>query len=203
MGRQASGVRGGLQPGDSNKKSTDIKNIEPLINIKDPQVYKSVKEAINRYHSVLGVRQREIKLADLSKETLGVHVTKNGNSAGVYINKDLFKNGNKQEIITKQTRGYKSGWATLTNKPIAHTVTHELGHATWNEHLTSAKHKAAGKEINKLYNTWKKDKTKTGYGKYASHNVSEFWAETVTKAVHGTADKYTREVKRIVKKYKL
>lgn len=34
-------------------------------------------------------------------------------------------------------------------------------------------------------------------------NVSEFWAETVTKAIHGKSDKYTTAVKNIAKKYKL
>ncbi len=48
-----------------------------------------------------------------------------------------------------------------------------------------------------------RDKKKSGYGKYARTNVSEFWAETVTKAVHGKADKYTRRVKAICAKYKL
>lgn len=44
---------------------------------------------------------------------------------------------------------------------------------------------------------------KSGYGKYAETNVSEFWAETVTKAIHGKSDKYTKKVKEICKKYKL
>lgn len=85
----------------------------------------------------------------------------------------------------------------------AQTVTHELGHATWNTSLSGANHKAAGKEIRSLYKTWMKDKKKTGYGKYATTNVDEFWAETVTKAVHGKSDKYTTKVKEICKKYKL
>lgn len=57
MGRNSGGVgaRGGLQPGDSSYKGK-IKNVESLIKIKDPQVYKAVGEAISRYHSVLGVR---------------------------------------------------------------------------------------------------------------------------------------------------
>lgn len=65
------------------------------------------------------------------------------------------------------------------------------------------KPKAAGKEVNKLFKSWKKDNKKSGYGKYAETNVSEFWAETVTKAIHGKSDKYTKKVKEICKKYKL
>ena len=49
----------------------------------------------------------------------------------------------------------------------------------------------------------KKDKTKKGYGRYSMTNVNEFWAETVTKAVHRRSDKYTTAVKRIARKYKL
>lgn len=96
-----------------------------------------------------------------------------------------------------------SGWSTKTNKAVAHTVTHELAHATWNANMTGANQKAAGKEVNKLFKSWKKDNKKSGYGKYAETNVSEFWAETVTKAIHGKSDKYTKKVKEICKKYKL
>lgn len=60
-----------------------------------------------------------------------------------------------------------------------------------------------GKEIKALYKKWRADTKKKGYGSYGERNVDEFWAETTTKAVHGTSDKYTRAVKSIVKKYKL
>lgn len=150
----------------------------------------------------MGVRQRSVKLAELPAGTYGVHVTANGKSDGVYLNKAHF-NQTAKVIAQDHTMGYKSGWSTKTNKPIAHTVTHELAHATWNAHMTGSKQLAAGKEINKLYTQWRKDKKKSGYGKYAATNVSEFWAETVTKAIHGKADKYTTAVKSIAKKYKL
>lgn len=202
MGRNSGGgSRGGLQPGDGTYKGK-ISKVESLIHIKDPQVYKAVGQAISRYHAVLGVRQRNVKLAELSANTYGVHVTAGGKSDAIYLNKKHF-NQSKNKIAADHKKGYDSGWSTRTNKPIAHTVTHELAHATWNAHLTGAKHQAAGKEVNKLYKTWLKDKKKTGYGQYAKTNVSEFWAETVTKAVHGKADKYTRAVKKICKKYDL
>ena len=159
--------------------------------------------AISSYHSVVGVRQREIKLAELGDNTLGVHVTKAGQSEAIYLNSKSFKNSKKSDIVKQTKEGYKSGWHTETNKPVAHTITHELGHATWNSHLTGTRQRAAGKEINKMYKEWKDDKKKKGYGRYANTNVNEFWAETVTKAVHGNADKYTRKAKSIIKKYKL
>lgn len=202
MGRNSGGgSRGGLQPGDGNYKGK-IAKVESLIHIKDPQAYKAVVQAISRYHAVMGVRQRNVKLAELGANTYGVHVTVGGKSDAVYLNKSHF-NQSKNKIAADHKRGYDTGWSTRTNKPVAHTVTHELAHATWNAHLTGAKQVAAGKEVNKLYVTWLKDKKKTGYGQYAKTNVSEFWAETATKAVHGKADKYTKAVKKICKKYDL
>lgn len=203
MGRNSSGTRGGLQPGDSNYKG-EIKGVESLKNIKDKKLYNDIGQAISRYHSVLGVRQKNIKLADLSEGTFGVHVTTgDGKSEAVYLNKGIFKNAKSKDIVSSTKKGYDSGWHTQTNKPVAHTITHELGHATWNSHLSAPNAKAAGKEINSLYNKWSKDKRKKGYGKYSETNVNEFWAETVTKAVHGKADKYTKAAKGIIKKYKL
>lgn len=201
MGRNSSGTRGGLQPGDSSYKGK-ISKVESLIKIKERDVYRDVTAGISRYHAVMGVRQRNVKLAEMSKGVLGVHVTSGGKSEAVYLNKKYFNQ--KKAAITSQTKkGYESGWHTKTNKPMAHTITHELAHATWNEHLSGANQRAAGKEIKKLYKSWLKDKNKKGYGSYAKTNVSEFWAETVTKAVHGRADKYTKAVKSIALKFKL
>lgn len=201
MGRNSSGVRGGLQPSDGSFKGS-VSKVESLKNIKDPKVYRATANAISRYHAVMGVRQREVKLAQLPPNTYGVHLTQGGQSKAIYLNKTHF-NKSYKDIEASHRKGYDSGWSTRTNKPIAHTVTHELAHATWNEHMTGASQRAAGREIKSLYRTWLKDKKKKGYGKYATTNVSEFWAETSTKAVHGTADKYTKAVKDIIKKYKL
>ena len=201
-GSSTSRGNGGLPQGDSSYKGK-IGKLEPLSNISSPQVYKAVKESISRYHSVLGVRQKDIKLGSLSAGVGGVHVTTGtGQSKQVVLNKKLF-NGSKKEIEGWANAGYKSGHLTKTNKPVAHIVTHELAHATWNSNLSSPNAKAAGKNINSLYKKWRQDKGKSGYGKYATTNVSEFWAEVSTKAVHGKGDKYTRQVKGIIKKYKL
>ena len=130
MGRNSSGTRGGLQPGDATYKGS-VGKPEPLVNMKDPALYKATKEAISRYHSVLGVRQKNVKLAELSAGTYGVHVTANGKSEGVYLNKKHFMQ-TKKAVEASHKRGYASGWSTKTNKAVAHTVTHELAHATWN-----------------------------------------------------------------------
>lgn len=202
MGKSSGAVRG--LPSGGYLYEEVVGGVEDLVKIKDPAVYRDMKEAISRYHAVLGVRQKSVKLADLEEGKLGVHATdvKTGKSVGIYINKAYF-NQSRAAIIRSQRKGYDSGWATRTNKPIAHTVTHELGHATWNSSMKGARYVAAGKEIYKLSGQWLRDRRKSGYGKYAHTNLDEFWAETVTRAVHGTQDKYTRAVKRIIKKYGL
>jgi hypothetical protein len=195
---------GGLPEGDSNYKGK-VGKLESLVSIKNPAVYKSVKEGISRFHSVLGVRQKDIKIATLDAGTGGVHISQGGVSKQVVLNKQVFngKDTTTQSVAKWAETGYKSGHLTKTNKPVAHIVTHELAHATWNAHLSAPNAKAAGKSVNTLYKKWKADKKKSGYGKYASTNVSEFWAEVCTKAVHGKADKYTTAAKGIIKKYQL
>lgn len=200
MGRNSGSNRGTSDGGgDFGGK---IENIGSLVEMKDPAMYKATKQAISRYHSVLGVRQREVKLADFDG-AYGVHVTSgDGKSKAVYLNRSHFNEGAKA-VSKAHAKNYAVGWSTNTNKPIAHTVTHELAHATWNSHLTGANQRAAGKEIRAMYREWSRDKSKKGYGKYANTNINEFWAETATKAVHGKSDKYTTRLKEICKKYKL
>lgn len=109
---------------------------------------------------------------------------------------------NKIEAYYRQDN-YKTGFKNITNRPIQHTITHELAHATWNSGYTSPSHKAAGKEIKKLYQGWSKNSKKKGYGSYAKSNVDEFWAEAITKGMHGKKDKYTKKAIAIAKKYQL
>ena len=82
------------------------------------------------------------------------------------LNRGHFDTGAKN-VAREHSNNYKSGWSTKTNKPVAHTITHELAHATWNAHMTGANQKAAGNEVKKLYSQWKRDKRKKGYGKYS------------------------------------
>ena len=195
---------GGLKGGDANFKGK-VGKLEPLSSISNPQVYKSVKESISRFHSVLGVRQKDIKVGNLGAGIGGVHITQGGSSKQVVINKQVFngKGTTKKSVESWAQSGYNSGHLTKTNKPVAHIITHELAHATWNQHLTTPNARAASKSVSSLYKKWRADKGKKGYGKYASTNVSEFWAEVCTKAVHGKADKYTKRAKSIINKYKL
>ena len=211
MGGHPSGNRGGMR--EQNRETagsmTEIRNVTSLKEIQDPEVYRETSNAISRFHSVLGVRERDIKLADIitnnpSFHTRGVQFTDpiTGTNTGIYLQRGDFMRS-RAEIESSMKSAYAKGWSTETNKPIAHTVTHELGHALWNGAHKTENAQAAGKEIKALYKAWMRDPGAPGYGKYATTNVDEFWAETVTKAVHGKQDKYTAEVKRIVRDYKL
>lgn len=202
MGRRSGSGGGGYMPGDATYNGR-ISNVETLKNIKDPKLYKEMKEAISRFSAVLGIPQRNIKLATLDGGTFGVHVTANGASDGIYLNKKYFKNAKLADVIATHKKNYNSGWSTKTNRPGAHTITHELAHAVWNSALRSPKAQAAAKEIFGMYKKWMGDSKKTGYGKYSKTNVNEFWAETITKGIHGKSDKYTKKAISIAKKYKL
>ena len=197
-----SGSGGGLGSGDGWFKG-DVTGVESLKNIKDKKLYNATKETISRFYKELGIPQRKVKLGDLPDNVAGVHVTAGGQSEGVYLNKKIFKNGTVQSVSKQMQGAYSTGFLTKTNKPVAHTLTHELAHSVWNSHMTGAKQKAAGKQIMKVYSKWKADKSKKGYGKYAKTNVSEFWSETITKGLHGKSDKYTKALKGIAKKYQL
>ncbi len=61
MGRNSGSNRGTKDGGGDFKGK--ITNVGPLVEMTDPQMYKATKQAISRYHAVLGVRQREVKLA--------------------------------------------------------------------------------------------------------------------------------------------
>ena len=188
------GKTGGLE-GDSTYRGS-IKNVESLVHMKDAAMYKATKEAISNFAAKLGVPERNVKLADLEGQVMGI-----GSKGQVYLNKAYF-NQTAAQMKSTMAKNYQGGHLTLTNKPLAHTVTHELAHAAWTSDLKGAKFQAAGKEIKSLYKSWSKS-SKTGYGKYASANVDEFWAEVSTKAAHGKSDRYTKAAKAIYKKYKL
>ena len=188
------------------KRDKSVKNIESLDKIKDPAVYREVRRAISRFHSVLGVRNVNIVLADLPKDpnTIGRHTSSPDEPLYIVLNKKYF-NKSKQEVEQNVRSRYKSGWSTKTNKPVAHTVTHELAHALWTDNRRGANYRQAGDEIKALRKKWQHDRKRNelGYGQYSRKNVDEFWAEVITKAVHGTPDKYTEAAKEIIKKYHL
>lgn len=202
MGRGSSGAGHSGDEGWANRDTNyngKIENLRSVTTMQDKQMYKATKEAISNFYAKTGAIERNIKMAELSNTVYGI-----GSKGMVILNGKFFDRKNSKEFMEKQMKSeYKSGWQTETNKPIAHVLTHELGHTTWSSHGESANMKAASKEIKSLAKDWRKDTKKQGYGKYSHSNIDEFWAEVVTKAVHGKADKYTRKAKDIIKKYKL
>ena len=142
--------------------------------MKHRDMEKQINRAISRYEAVMGVRERSIKLADIPGAYGVTYIGANG-SQGIYLSRSHFDQPKKKL----------------------------LAHATWTSSYTSTKHRAGGKEISKLYHQWSRDKKKKGYGRYGKTNVDEFWAEVITKGIHGRSDKYTRKAISIAKKWKL
>lgn len=205
MGRNSGGVvnvaQGGIKGVIIGKAVSSSRAIHT---IKDRSVVRELQSGISRFHAVMGVRERSVRIADLdAMGALGVtYIGKEGKSTGILLNSKFFDR--KRKTIEKDViAGYNTGFKNRTNRPLQHTITHELAHATWNASMSSTKAKAAGKEITSLYKKWLKDEKKKGYGSYGKTNVSEFFAEGVTKAIHGNADKYTKKLKNIVGKYQL
>lgn len=191
---------GGIgRDGGGNYKGT-VERIGSLKELKDTQLRRTIQQGISKYESRLGTRTN-VRLANL-EGAYGVHVTQNGKSAGVYLDRKTFLKANVAKINSVKRSAYSSGFLNKTNKPTQHTVVHELGHATWNNHLTGKKQQSAGKEINKLYKTFKKQNPKK-WGTYGKTNVNEFYAEGIAKGVLGKSDKYTKSLIKITKKYDL
>lgn len=207
MGRNSGGVVNIAAGGkNSGKVQAAIAKSRSISTIKDRAVVKELNRGISRFHAVMGVRERSVRIADLSgMNALGVTFLsgKNGKSTGILLNEKFFDRKKKTVVAEIRKNHYDSGFKNRTNAPLQHTITHELAHATWNASMKSTRARAAGKEITQLYHSWLKDKKKKGYGTYGKTNVSEFWAECVTKAIHGTSDKYTKKIKQIARKYKL
>lgn len=183
------------------EKKRMIESAESLSSLKHREVTLQLQKGISRYEAVMGVRERNIKVATMSG-AFGATLVGADGSKGIYLNKRFF-NRHRNEVESEYRKQYDTGYKNKTNKPIQHTITHELAHATWNTSYSKPKYQAAGKEIKSLYRAWSRDKKKKGYGTYATKNVNEFWAEVVTKGIHGNSDKYTKKAISIAKKYKL
>jgi len=210
MGRNSGGVvtitPGGGGGGAAGIVGKTVENSRSISTIKDRSVERELFRGVSRFEAVLGIRERSVRIADLSgMNALGVTCidTTDGKSTGILLNEKFFDR--KRKVIEADIRKnhYDSGFKNRTNAPLQHTITHELAHATWNASMKSKNAMGAKREITDLYHSWLKDKKKTGYGTYGATNVSEFYSEGITKAVHGTSDKYTKRLIAITKKYGL
>ena len=175
---------------------------ESISTLPDREVVKQLQRGISRFEKVMGVRERKVMVAPLNG-AYGVTYIGSDGSHGIYLSKSAFSGKRKDVENAYKKANYDTGFKNKTNRAIQHTVTHELAHATWCSSYSGSKQKAAGNEIRDLYRKWMWDKKKKGYGTYGASNVDEFWAEVVTKGIHGKSDKYTRKAIRIARKYKL
>lgn len=169
----------------------------------DREVVKQLQRAISRYDAVMGIRERKIMVANLPNDEYGVTFVGSNGSHGIYLNRKFFSQSRNDIEAQYRKNNYETRFKNLTNRPIQHTMTHELAHASWTSSYTAAKQRAAGVQINNLFTEWKADRAKKDYGSYGRKNVDEFWAEAVTKAIHGQSDQYTQKIISIAKKYKL
>lgn len=215
MGRNAGGTNNYAGAGTtpvgvtSNGRKVSAKSMakikakaQSISTLPDREVVKQLQRGISRYEKVMGVRERTVMVAPMSGAYGLTYIGSDG-SHGIYLSKSAFS-GKRKDIESRyKQQNYDTGFKNKTNRAIQHTITHELAHATWTSSYDGAKHKAAGKEIRDLYRRWKGDKKKKGYGTFGSKNVDEFWAEVITKGIHGKADKYTRRAIKIAKQYKL
>lgn len=186
--------------GTGSKGQFGIKREGSIKEIKNKQLRQDIQQGISKFESRLGVRT-VVKLADM-KGAYGVHVTSNGKSAGVFLNRSIFKEGTRASITASKQEAYKQKFLNRTNKPTQHTVVHELGHALWTTHFTGAKHKAAAKEITSLYKEFRRKNPKS-WGSYGKSNINEFFAEGIAKGVLSKHDRYSRNLFKIVKKHGL
>lgn len=182
-----------------------LEDSRSISSIADRTTVKELQRGISRFEAKVGIRERSVRIGDLDrKNALGVtYIAEDGRSKGILLNQRFFdrkKSAIENDIIQNH---YNTGFKNRTNAPLQHTITHELSHAVWNASMKSKSALDAKKEITALYGKWIKDKKKKGYGEYAKANLSEFYAEGITKAIHGTADKYTRRLVQITKKYGL
>lgn len=185
-----------------------LSSVGRITDLPDREVVRQLQQGISRFESKLGLRERVVKTADLSG-AYGVTYIGSDGSHGVYLDKKLFSK--KRDAIEKSYRrsNYDTGFKNKTNRPIQHTITHELAHSLWTSSYDAPRHRAAGIEIKQLFDTFRRDRERRGarqfknYGTYGMKNVDEFWAEVITKGVHGNSDRYTRKAIAIAKKYKL
>ena len=183
---------------------------ESAMSIKDMKnrsMQKELQQAISRYEAVMGLRERKIMLAD-TPGAYGVTYIGSDGSHGIYLSKAYFDVPKSEFVKEYAGSNYarRGGFKNTTRNAAQHTITHELAHATWTSGYTSEKAVSAGREIRSLYRDFMKDHSSTrkkNYGTYGAKDVDEFWAEIITKGIHGDNDRYTRRAFAIAKRHKL
>lgn len=197
----------------SNTADTKPQNIgsEPVSGIvlengslvQDENMIQEINKAVSAFQLAFSHRCQVIRFEYLGISTIGRTTIEQGKTV-VLLNKPLFCNKSaSKDLRSLILEQYDKGYWTITRNPVAHAITHELAHTVWMESGQREVEKAAKNSICNLFEIWKNDPDKTGYGQRASVDVSEFWAEVCSRAILGESDKYTRAVQQIVKIYHL
>lgn len=72
-----------------------ITGLRDLVTVKDKAVYKELKEGISRYHTMLGVRQKDVRVGTMENGVLGVHATIGGKSGQIILNSKYYRDNAK------------------------------------------------------------------------------------------------------------
>lgn len=121
------------------KQAAKVKDTsESIDSLKHREVVKQLNRGVSRYEKVMGVRERTIRVANTGNAYGVTFINANG-SQGIYLNKRVFNQTRNYIEASYKKSNYETGFKNLTNRPIQHTITHELAHATWTSSYTGAK----------------------------------------------------------------
>ena len=112
-----SGRKGGFGEGEA-RGNINPTGLESLTKIKNKAVYSTVKEAISRYETALGVRQKNVLIGNLPEGVGGVHITANGKSQQIVLSKKIF-NKDLKSIEGWAKKGYSSDTTTSVVRDVA------------------------------------------------------------------------------------
>ena len=89
---------------------------ESIDSLPHREVVKQLNKAISRYEKVMGVRERTIKVANLSGAYGVTYISSNG-SQGVYLSKSFFSLHRNKIEGDYRAKNYATGFKNKTNRP--------------------------------------------------------------------------------------
>lgn len=183
MGRNSGGVNNYAKAGttgiavNSNGRKLTPKQVAKMTatatgtsSMQHRDMEKQINRAISRYEAVMGVRERHVRIADISGAYGVTYIGPNG-SQGIYLSRRHFDTSKRKFEAAYKASNYANGFKNVTNRAAQHTVTHELAHATWTSSYTSPKHKAAAKR----YNTYIANGARTNARKATAPMAKQVW----------------------------
>ena len=158
--------------------------------VTDPKVASELKEGLEMYAKEIGLTEpHRITIESLPKGRRGVSY----GDGSIALSKNYF-GGSYSKTMKGATDYMNSGGSVVTSRPVMKTLHHELGHRTY-DYLSSSQKSA----VHALYTKFSSGKTPKGWGTYAKHNASEFFAEGMAKSLTGKSDSYTKALRKLIK----